>query len=410
MKLLVLGGGASGMMAALTAAACGAQVTLLERQARVGKKLLATGNGRCNLTNVCLAPDGGSVTRFYHGQSPAFALPALTAFDAEKTLEFFRSLGLLTVAEPGGRVYPLSDQANSVLDVLRYALEQAGVELRCGFDAVSLRKAAHGYTLRSADGQEEACRRLIVAAGGCAGTRLGGTTAGYALLGQLGHTRTELRPSLAPVRTELAPIRGLKGVRADAVIRLTNENQTLASASGEVQFTEFGVSGPAVFDLSRAARAGMTLTLDLLRGYGFSEVRAMLEQRAGSLPELSASELLAGMLHPRLGRMLVKAAVPEEKPIKALTGSELDVVCTLVKRFSLNVTGVMGFESAQVTAGGVRTSEFDPRTLESRLAPGVYACGEVLDIDGDCGGFNLQWAWSSGHLAALSACGGKERP
>ena len=262
MKVIILGGGASGLMAALSAARDARNtVTILERQSRVGRKLLATGNGRCNLTNLQLSPAR------YHGQDPAFAQAALTRFGVQDTLEFFRGLGLLTVAEDSGRVYPLSDQANSVLDVLRFAAEQAGVQTVCGFDAQSVRKKARGYQLTAADGAGYFADRLIIACGGCAGKALGGTMAGYDLLGQLGHSRTPLHPSLTQIRTDPAPIRGLKGVRADCHIRLRAGGRTVQEDAGEAQFTETGVSGPAAFTLSRQAGQAQEaeLLLDLLR-------------------------------------------------------------------------------------------------------------------------------------------------
>ena len=399
MKVIILGGGASGLMAALSAARDARNtVTILERQSRVGRKLLATGNGRCNLTNLQLSPAR------YHGQDPAFAQAALTRFGVQDTLEFFRGLGLLTVAEDSGRVYPLSDQANSVLDVLRFAAEQAGVQTVCGFDAQSVRKKARGYQLTAADGAGYFADRLIIACGGCAGKALGGTMAGYDLLGQLGHSRTPLHPSLTQIRTDPAPIRGLKGVRADCHIRLRAGGRTVQEDAGEAQFTETGVSGPAAFDVSRAVSeagdAKMELEIDFLRDYTSEEVLAHLQNRVKTAPELPASELLTGSVHNRLGRMLIKYAdVEAVAPLSALSERELRTVAAACKRFKLPVRGTEGFANAQVTAGGIRTSEFDPRTLESRLCPRLFACGEVLDIDGDCGGYNLQWAWSSGVLA-----------
>ena len=365
MKVIILGGGASGLMAALSAARDARNtVTILERQSRFGRKLLATGNGRCNLTNLQLSPAR------YHGQDPAFAQAALTRFGVQDTLEFFRGLGLLTVAEDSGRVYPLSDQANSVLDVLRFAAEQAGVQTACG---------------------------------GCAGKALGGTMAGYDLLGQLGHSRTPLHPSLTQIRTDPAPIRGLKGVRADCHIRLRAGGRTVQEDAGEAQFTETGVSGPAAFTLSRQAGQAQEaeLLLDLLRAYPEPQVLALLAARKAALPQLPAEDALAGMLHPRLGKTLCRACGLGQQPLAGVPDEALAALAKKIKNFALPVTGVSGFESAQVTAGGVRTAEFRADTLESRLAPGVFACGEVLDIDGDCGGYNLQWAWSSGYVAGM---------
>ena len=396
MKVLILGGGASGLMAALSAAQDpGNTVTILERQSRVGRKLLATGNGRCNLTNTDL-----SLTH-YHGQSPAFARAALTRFDGRRTLEFFHALGLLTVAESSGRVYPLSDQANSVVDVLRFAAQQTGITVVCGFDAQSVRKKARGYQVTGADGQGYFGDRLIVACGGCAGKALGGTMSGYELLSQLGHTRTPLHPSLTPIRTDTAAIRGLKGVRADCLLRLRIDGRTAGQDAGELQFTETGVSGPVAFTLSRQAAQSQQaeLLLDFLRGYSSQEVLALLAVRQHAFGQLPAEELLAGMLHPRLGKTLCHACGLFSQPIAELSAQTLHTVAERIKYFPLQVIGTSGFESAQVTAGGIQTAQFRADTLESRLAPGVFACGEVLDIDGDCGGYNLQWAWSSGFVA-----------
>ena len=396
MKVLILGGGASGLMAALSAAQDpGNTVTILERQSRVGRKLLATGIGRCNHTNNDL-----SITH-YHGQSPAFARAALTRFDGRRTLEFFHALGLLTVAESSGRVYPLSDQANSVVDVLRFAAQQTGITVVCGFDAQGVRKKARGYQVTGADGQGYFGDRLIVACGGCAGKALGGTMSGYELLSQLGHTRTPLHPSLTPIRTDTAAIRALKGVRADCLLRLRIDGRTAGQDAGELQFTETGVSGPVAFTLSRQAAQSQQaeLLLDFLRGYSSQEVLALLAVRQHAFGQLPAEELLAGMLHPRLGKTLCHACGLFSQPIAELSAQTLHTVAERIKYFPLQVTGTSGFESAQVTAGGIQTAQFRADTLESRLAPGVFACGEVLDIDGDCGGYNLQWAWSSGFVA-----------
>ena len=398
MKVLILGGGASGLMAALSAAQDKQNtVTVLERQSRVGRKLLATGNGRCNLTNLDLSPE------HYHGQDAIFARAALSQFDGKATLEFFDARGLLTTAEPSGRVDPLSDQANSVLDVLRFAAAQAGVQLVCGFDAQSVKKKARGYQAAGADGSTYFSDKLIVACGGCAGKALGGTMSGYELLTQLGHSRTALHPSLTQIRTDPAPIRGLKGVRADCHIRLRAGGRTVQEDAGEAQFTETGVSGPAAFTLSRQAGQAQEaeLLLDLLRAYPEPQVLALLAARKTALPQLAAEDALAGMLHPRLGKTLCRACGLGQQPLAGVPDEALAALAKKIKNFALPVTGVSGFESAQVTAGGVRTAEFRADTLESRLAPGVFACGEVLDIDGDCGGYNLQWAWSSGYVAGM---------
>lgn len=386
------------MTAALTAARRGHEVTLYERQARVGRKLMATGNGRCNLTNTGAGPSN------YHGETPDFVRPALQAFPSEAALAFFRDLGLLAREEWGGRVYPLSNSANSVVDVLRQGLDAAGVELVAGDRVRELRRVGSGYSVTTESGDKRSFDAVVVACGGLAGEKLGGGRDGYELLKALGHTRTALRPALVQITTEPMYPRSLKGIKADCALSVFSRGGLLASSCGELLFTETGVSGPAAFDVSRAVSeagdAKMELEIDFLRDYTAAEVLAHLQNRAKTAPELPASELLTGSVHNRLGRMLIKYAdIEAAAPLSALSEHELRTVTSACKRFRLPVRGTEGFASAQVTAGGIRTSEFSPDTLESRICPGLYACGEVLDIDGDCGGFNLQWAWSSGHAA-----------
>ncbi len=404
MVIGIIGGGASGMAAALAAAENEAvQVLLFERQARVGRKLQATGNGRCNLSNLNAARQG------YHGEAPEFAEYAIGQFPPEKTLQWFAGLGLVTVAEPTGRVYPYSDQANSVVDVLRFALEKNNIRVLTGFEVSKIRKTDRGFLVENGE-ESHGCDRLILACGGLAGTKLGGSMAGYRLLGKLGHRCTKLRPALVQLRTDWPGIAGLKGVRANCHAQILQEGRVFAESSGELQFTEMGISGPVVFEISRdvcQGKGSWSARLDLLPQMTEDALFAMLLPRQST--GLPVEELLTGILHNRLGRVLTKASgIRGGQPISALAAQELWAVCRTVKCFEISLTEPLGMESAQVTAGGICTGEFDPKTMESRLVPGLYACGELLDIDGDCGGYNLQWAWSSGHCAGLSA--GKELP
>lgn len=395
-NVVVIGAGASGMMAALTAAEAGRHVVLLERQGRVGRKLAATGNGRCNLTNI------NATIENYHGENADFAAPALARFTPQDTLDFFHALGLVTVTEYGGRVYPLSNSANSVVDVLRFALDAAGVDVRVGESARALSRAGSGYDVVTDAGTYRA-DYVIVACGGAAGAKLGGVMDGYELLKPLGHKRTSLYPALVQLVTDADYPRALKGVRADARIALTAGSETLATGAGEVQFTDTGVSGPAVFDISRAAATGgdgLTLKIDFLREHTAEDVRAWLAARCERFANLTAGELFTGIVHNRLGRMLIKyAGIDAALPLRALDAAALDAAVRAGKEFALRVRGTEGFDSAQVTAGGIRTSGVDPETLQSWFMPGLFICGELLDVDGDCGGYNLQWAWASGHVA-----------
>ena len=387
----IIGGGASGMAAALAASENpNTRVLLFERQARLGRKLQATGNGRCNLTNLH-AGEGG-----YHGDDPEFARQALARYGPEETLEWFRRLGLFTVAEPSGRVYPYSDQANSVVDVLRFALLRPNIQILTGTEAGKLRRCENGFTV---DGTF--CDRVIVACGGLAGTKLGGSMSGYQLLRSMGHKMTKLRPTLVQLKADWNGIAALKGVRANCRAAIYRDNELHRESTGEIQFTEYGLSGPVIFEISRDACLGgkqWVCRLDLLPSISHEELFDELARRRDT--DLTAEELLTGVVHNRLGRVLVKAAgVSLSCPISQLADSELEAVCDAIKAFEIPLAEPLGMDSAQVTAGGILTSEFDPETMESRLVPGLYACGEVLDIDGDCGGYNLQWAWSSGRCA-----------
>ena len=392
----VIGGGASGMVAALTAAARpGRTVYLLERQQRVGRKLLATGNGRCNITNAHASAE------VYHGSDATFCEAALRRFTPVDTQRFFAHLGLLTVTEDDGRVYPLSDSANSVLDVLRFGLDRAGVILRCPFPVDEIVPLAGGYRLKSGEERLDV-DAVILACGGAAGAKLGGVSDGYRLGKALGHRRSALHPSLTRILTDPEYPRALKGIRVQADLRLTRRSVLLAEGRGEVQFTETGVSGPAGFDLSRAVSFGGDGQLLHLRLLPFDDqgIRSLVKARVQQFPDLEASELFTGMLHNRLGRVVVRAAgISASAPLHSLTEEQLDSAVRTCADFCLPVRGVEGFDAAQVTAGGLLTESFDPETMESRLHPGLFACGELLDIDGPCGGYNLQWAWASGVLA-----------
>ena len=401
MTIGIIGGGASGMTAALAAAENpDVQVILMERQARVGRKLSATGNGRCNLTNLNAEKQG------YHGQNPEFVRPALKRFDVPSTMDFFLSLGLLTVAEDWGRVYPYSDQANSVVDVLRYALEKTNIQLLTGFEVQKVKKTDQGFRVES-QGEPILCDKLIIACGGLAGTKLGGSMSGYKLLRALGHKCTKLRPSLVQLKSSWPLCASLKGVRANCRAEILRNGAYHSGSEGELQFTEYGLSGPVIFEVSRDACEGggeWVCRLDFLPCREEAWLKQQLLRRRETA--WKSEDLLTGILHNRLGRVIVQSVgISGYVPISQLEDGAIEAVAGAVKRFDVSLTEPMGMDCAQVTAGGMVTAEFDENTMESRLVPGLYACGEVLDIDGDCGGYNLQWAWSSGRMAGLHAGG-----
>lgn len=380
MVICIIGAGASGMAAAVAAASNPDNtVILLERQSRVGKKLLATGNGRCNLSNLNVSRNK------YHGNAPSFVVPILEAYSVADTLAWFEKLGLYTVAEDSGRVYPYSDQANSVVDVLRFALQKENIDLKLGVEVTRIKKASEGFLVESKK-ETVSCDRLIVACGGLAGTQQGGSMFGYQLLRSMGHRVTKLRPTLVQLKTADS-VAALKGVRANCKAQILKDGIVVAESTGEIQFTDYGISGPVVFEVSRdvcSDNGQWICRLDFLPDVTCEKLDAMI-CRPGE-------EMLTGILHNRLGKILCKAG-----------GYDKVQVIQKVKAYELRLSEPLGMDKAQVTAGGIITDDFDSETLESKLVPGLFACGEVLDVDGDCGGYNLQWAWSSGRCAGANA-------
>ena len=398
---IIIGGGASGLMAACALARRSRRVALLEKQERVGRKLLSTGNGRCNLTNL----NAGAGD--YHGSRQA-AQAALKAWPPRRVMAFFDELGIPCVADGEGRVYPMSRQAASVLDALRLGCAEAGADIRTGFHVAELRAVSGGFEARSAQGHAVRGRCALVCTGGLAAPKLGACADGYRLLEAFGHGITPRFPAIAALKTPPGAVRGLKGIRAEAELTLTAAGEALRTERGEALFAEDGVSGIAVMQLARAAnealRAGKpcALRMDFVPG---GDARALVRRRAELLPFRSTEDFLNGVVPRRLGQVLAKeAGLPLAAPAAELTGDMLDRLANRLGGWTLPVAGVQGFDQAQVTAGGASLKDFDMRSMASLRAPGLFAAGEVLDVDGDCGGFNLQWAWSSALMAVEGIC------
>ncbi len=398
---VIVGGGAAGLTAAVFLARelqDPGSVLLLEKQPRVGKKLLATGNGTCNISNIHATPAR------YHG-APALAGAVLARFSPANTLSFFKTLGVECVTRPDGKCYPASEQASAVLDCLRLELAALGVEERCGTAVTGIEKKKDGFTLHTSTGEVRA-ETVLVCPGGAAAPSLGGSSDGYALLTALGHTRTPLFPSIVQLRTDTTYVRAMKGIRVDAAITVVSP-QGSAQDRGEVLFTDYGLSGPAAMQVSRIAadwerqkRGECTAFLDLFPDRDQDELYALLKQRT-ALPGRTGENFLTGLLNKRVGQTLLRSVnKPLTEPVSSLTDDDIKALATRMKRWAFPVTGTQGFGGAQVTAGGIRADEVDPDTLQSRRIPGLFLAGEVLDVDGDCGGFNLQFAFSGAYVAA----------
>lgn len=401
--IAVIGGGAAGMMAAIIAARLGARVTICERQERVGRKILSTGNGRCNFTNV------SELSGHYHGEDPDFFRSALGRFSVQKTIGFFKALGVCTRVEENGRVFPLTGQASTILDVLRYETERVGVCLRLKAEVQNIARHANSFVLRLSEGEEEV-DRVVVATGGKAAPSLGGTESGITLLKKLGHKAVSLFPALVPLKAEPHFGARAKGVKVMARVRLVIAECAGEAQEGEILFTEYGLSGPPVIELShRVNRAQrhqpVFLELDLFPSWSVEDLERDLGDRFSSRPETPLDRSLLGLVHKRLIPVVLQQVgitSPWPRAGQTSPGTSLRIA-GLLKHWRFAITGSLSWNDAQVMGGGISTKDFFPDTLESRLVKGLFAAGEVLDVTGDCGGYNLQWAWSSGYVAGLQS-------
>ncbi|MBR4720602.1 MAG: NAD(P)/FAD-dependent oxidoreductase [Clostridia bacterium] len=382
-KVAVLGGGASGIIAAITAARRGSEVAILEKNSRIGKKLLMTGNGRCNITNMNLKAEN---------YNSAFVCDALNTFSAKDTIEFFKEIGLLTYEEQEGRVYPVSNQASAVLEVLRLEIERQNVTVVCDFDITKIEKYSDGFFIYSKNGEKIAANRIIVALGGKSAQNTGSDGSGYRLLTDLGHSVKTPDKALVQLKTD----KSIKGVRAYAKASVNGIEE-----KGEVQFTGYGLSGIPILNLSRYAKSGDVLTLDMMPDYTEDELFEYLQKRHNQ----NLETYLIGMLNKPLGQMLLKECDIGKlsRKSESLEDFEIKKIAKKLKGWSFIVTGKMGWDNAQVTMGGIELSEIDSKTMESKIVKNCYITGEMMDIDAECGGFNLQWAWSSGFAAGKNA-------
>ena len=402
-KAAVVGAGAAGLMAAwqLAKALGPGAVALLEGNPKPGKKLLATGNGRCNLTNLHISPAR------YHGDA-ALAEGFLSAWPARRVTDAFASLGLLTRADGEGRVYPRSLQAAAVLQALWAACEEQGAALLCDFETVGLAPAKGGFWLTAKDGRTLWAGRCVLACGGMASPRHSCGEKGYGLAKSLGHSVTPLVPGLAPLRCPKKITAPLKGMRAKARASLWVRGREVAAESGEVIFGEGNLSGICMMNLSLALGGGTgEVVLDLAEGLSRDELAGHFRRLQQARPAMPCRDIFSGLLNLRIGQQLSKGlGFTGERPLGALPVGELCRAAEAVKAWRLPVSPADSWDSAQVTAGGVPLSEVDLATMESRKCPGLYFCGEILNIHGDCGGYNLHWAWATGMAAAAGLARG----
>lgn len=390
MKIAIIGGGASGIAAAIYAKRICKEnsVTVFERSDRVLKKLLATGNGRCNLSNECISPEN------YFSHNPKEMCEILAAFTAEEERQFFESIGILLCSE-SGRIYPYSRRANAVSDALRAECERLGIKIRTNAFIDRIIKKNSSFSVFG-----ELFDKVIISCGGFSAPSFGTDGNSFRLLKSLGHTISETVYALSPVKVS-ENVKQLKGIRAHCTVTLIDKGQILRSESGELQLTDYGLSGIAVMQLSRQCRKGSQIQVDLMPDFSYEKLTAFLKERTKTLSHLKSDDFLTGFLHKTLAQYILgRCKISVSNSVKQLSDKDIYALAKEIKALSFTVDAVLGKEQSQATSGGALLSEFNTDTLESKKVRGLYCTGEALDCVGDCGGYNLHWAWATAYVAA----------
>lgn len=402
MKTGIIGAGASGLMAAVTAAGNGASVTVFERNDKTGRKLLVTGNGRCNYTNTLM--NAGC----YNENAGDFVSRALGIFDEKDAIEFFRRAGMLTKYK-NGYAYPYSEQAQAVQDIFIMECRRLNVRIEKGVRIDSINSKRNGFVI-GADGRKEYFDKIILACGGMASPKSGTDGSGYTLAENFGHSIKKPVPSLVQLKCQEKFFKELSGIRCECEVSFLIDGAAAGTEKGEVQFTDYGLSGIPVFQFSgKAARAlaegkKCRASIDFMPELSVKETIGMLLERKNHAGDKTITEFMIGLFNWNLNKVIIKrAGIPADTLASKLKKTDLEIIAGYIKEFEVQITGTNGFDRAQVTSGGINISEINPETMESKLKRGLYFAGEIMDVDGRCGGYNLQWAWTSGYISGKAA-------
>ncbi|OHD67249.1 MAG: hypothetical protein A2W19_07955 [Spirochaetes bacterium RBG_16_49_21] len=401
-RIAVIGAGASGLMAACFAAGGNNRVAVFEKQKKIGRKILVSGNGRCNIANCRIMMEK------YHGKDPRFVHQILSRFGLNDTVDFFKSIGIPLVEENNGKLFPASLQASSIVKIFEYELAARNVEINLHRKAERLMEKRGRYKLITAGREEYDFDSIILSAGSCAFPSVGGSRTGYELAQQMGHTVHEPFPAILPLSIPLKILHRLQGVKWDCAVKVAADNKTLASSEGEVLFTGYGISGPASMDVSREVNRLVIqnitpdIIIDFFPGYSVDGLMNQLETLWKDLSKSASFSLIGFMKHPLPEVLCGIAGIDPRKPVKGLSRNEKAKLAATMKELRLKPGKPRSFDEAVVAAGGVDVGEVDPATMESRIRKNLFITGELLDIDGDTGGYNLQFAWSTGAIAGMS--------
>lgn len=415
--VIIVGAGASGLAAAVEAARAGASVLVLEKNHVPGRKVLSTGAGKCNFSNRKVTPAA------YHPRNSTFLKKAFAALPPGEVPEFFAGLGLLSAEGEKGRLFPRSFKAQDVVSALTNELGARGVDIRTLTEVTSVAAGRGGFCLKAravppqwekakpGPGKETSfnCGRLVLACGGPCYPQIGGTPRGSELLRALGHCVSPLSPSIVPLKVRETSVKDLDGVRVQAALRLSAGTRNLAASEGELLFTSYGLSGPAALDVSRAAGEALRegpvhLAADLFPDYEAAALLRLLAARVKNFSARPFRHFTCGLANEKVCRAAAaRADINEAMSAGLVSGDALARFAANLKGLRFEVTGTLGFEDAMVTAGGCALEEVDPATFASRKVKNLYVTGELLDLDGDSGGYNLHLAWTSGLLAGRAA-------
>ena len=400
----VIGGGAAGMMAAITAAREGVKVTILEHKDRIGKKILSTGNGRCNFTNTYQTP------ACYRSDNRDFAWNIIQKFNVEKTISFFKELGIYP-KDRNGYLYPYSDQAAAILEVLQIEIAKLNICVMTEINVLDIQPVKRGIRVTT-DKKTITVDSVILACGSKAAPVTGSDGSGYQLAKLLGHRIVPVLPALVQLRCAEKFYKSISGVRVQGTVEIYADDISLASDTGEIQLTNYGISGIPVFQVSRyVAKAiyqkqSVTAVLNFMPDMNKDEFLSFLQERITLCPHKTLDEFFTGIFPKKLCELWIRLSrLPKEMRVFDLSGEQLEKLVLLIQHLRTHITETNAFEQAQICCGGVDTTEINPDTLESNYVPGLYFAGELLDVDGICGGYNLQWAWSSGFVAGKEAAG-----
>jgi len=393
--MIIVGAGASGLIASIIAARSGVQVTLLEQNNKIGKKILVSGNGKCNIDNRYI-----SLNRF-HSQNPSFIEEALEGYAFDVVEKFFISIGLELVEGKEGKMFPLSLQSSSVVELLEYEATNLGVHIICACAVTSISKKEDTFTLETSQGTKQ-CKRLLITSGSPAAPQLGGSNSGYTFATKMGHSLVPRHPSLVQLCSEESWVKGCAGVKVAGLAKLYANGEYITENKGDLLFTNYGISGLAILDLSREVSTRLAnfdyceLSLDLMPELSKEKLTNLLLSRVQNDSKKPVGLWLQGVMNKKLIDRVLEQSKCKVSVESQLNRKEINKLVHTIKNIKLSINDTKGFKGAEVATGGIDSREINPQSMESKLIQNLYFAGEILDVDGDRGGFNFHFAWVSG--------------